>query len=70
MPTVHHDLAGLEKAKAVVKFCQEVSRPPCAVNLHYYGLKKQKTDAEDNILLGIASKGLEIYEVRTVPIML
>lgn len=62
MPGMHNDLAGLDRTEAVYRFCREVSQQP-SVNLHLYGLRKQKGDSNDSVYLGICARGLEVYEV-------
>ena len=63
MPQMHRDLHGMTKMEAQMHYIKDVSAPPTAHNLHFYQLKKRKTDALGTAWLGICPKGLEIYEV-------
>lgn len=64
MPAMHADLSGMTKMEAQMHFIKDVSAPPAAHNLHFYRLKKRKTDALGTAWLGICPKGIEIYEVN------
>ncbi|KAL4237397.1 FERM domain-containing protein 6 [Mactra antiquata] len=61
-PVVHRDLHSLSRSEAEWKFIKETSVPPSAHNLHFYRLRKKKTDKSWNAWLGICAKGIEIYE--------
>ncbi|XP_063426445.1 uncharacterized protein LOC134710159 [Mytilus trossulus] len=61
-PLIHQDLHNLSKSEAEFKFIREASISPAAYNLHFYRLKKRKTDKNWNAWLGICAKGIEIYE--------
>lgn len=62
-PIVHRDLHSLSRSEAEWRFIKETSSPPSAHNLHFYRLRKKKTDKAWNAWLGICAKGIEIYEV-------
>lgn len=64
MPSMHHDLEGLESYEARVRYCREASRAPCPVNMHLYRLRRNKTDTHDSIYLGITARGLELFEQK------
>lgn len=61
-PLIHQDLHNLSKSEAEFRFIREASVSPAAFNLHFYRLKKRKTDKNWNAWLGICAKGIEIYE--------
>lgn len=62
-PVVHRDLNSISRSEAEWRFIKETSVPPSAHNLHFYRLRKRKTDKVWNVWLGICAKGIEIYEV-------
>ncbi|KAH3847905.1 protein expanded-like [Dreissena polymorpha] len=61
-PVVHKDLHNVSKSEAEWRFIKETSQPPAAHNLHFYRLRKKKTDKTWNAWLGVCAKGIEIYE--------
>ncbi|XP_053395461.1 protein expanded-like [Mercenaria mercenaria] len=61
-PVVHRDLQSVSRSEAEWRFIKETSVPPSAHNLHFYRLRKKKTDKAWNAWLGICAKGIEIYE--------
>ena len=64
-PVVHRDLTSLSSSDAEWRYIKETSSPPSAHNLHFYRLRKKKTDKVWNAWLGICAKGIEIYEVTS-----
>ena len=64
MPAMHADLCGMTKMEAQMQYIKDVTAPPTAHNLHFYRLKKRKTDIIGTAWIGICPKGIEIYEVR------
>ena len=62
-PVVHRDLHSLPRSEAEWRFIKETSVSPAAHNLHFYRLKKKKTDKIFNAWLGICARGIEMYEV-------
>ncbi|WAR18754.1 FRMD1-like protein [Mya arenaria] len=63
-PVVHRDLRNLSRSEAEWRFIKETSSQPAAHNLHFYRLRKKKTDRVCNAWLGICAKGIEIYEKK------
>ena len=63
-PVVHRDLHNLPRSEAEWRFIKETSVSPAAHNLHFYRLKKKKTDKIFNAWLGICARGIEMYEVN------
>lgn len=61
-PVVHRDLHSLPRSEAEWRFIKETSVSPAAHNLHFYRLKKKKTDKIFNAWLGICARGIEMYE--------
>ncbi|OWF53755.1 uncharacterized protein LOC110445987 [Mizuhopecten yessoensis] len=61
-PLIHQDLQNLTKSEAKLRFIKEASLSPAAHNLHFYRLRKRKTDKRWNAWLGICARGIEIYE--------
>lgn len=61
-PLIHQDLMNLTKSEAKLRFIKEASLSPAAHNLHFYRLRKRKTDKRWNAWLGICARGIEIYE--------
>ena len=57
---MHSDLHLMESLKAMIRYCRELSHSPTSVNMHLQRLRKLKNDIDNNALLGIASKGLEL----------
>uniref|UniRef100_A0A7E4VHJ9 FERM domain-containing protein n=1 Tax=Panagrellus redivivus TaxID=6233 RepID=A0A7E4VHJ9_PANRE len=45
------------------QFCLEASRSPLPLNCHLYGLRRHKQDNQDNALLGITDKGVDMWDV-------
>ncbi len=62
---MHNDLAGMTKMEAQMNYIRDVSMQPTGHNLHFYKLKKRKTDSLGTAWLGICPKGIEIYEVQS-----
>lgn len=63
IPVIHKDLQNVTKSEAELRFIREASMSPAAHNLHFYRLRKRKTDKSCNAWLGVCAKGIEIYEV-------
>ncbi|KAK3600905.1 hypothetical protein CHS0354_013282 [Potamilus streckersoni] len=61
-PVVHKDLHNVPRSEAEWRFIKETTVSPAAHNLHFYRLKKRKTDKTWNAWLGICAKGIQIYE--------
>ena len=68
-PVVHKDLRNLSRSEAELRYIRETSTEPCSHNLHFYTLRKKKTDKACNAWLGICAKGIEIYEVMFIVTM-
>lgn len=62
IPVIHKDLQNVTKSEAELRFIREASMSPAAHNLHFYRLRKRKTDKSCNAWLGVCAKGIEIYE--------
>ena len=63
MPSFHKELGSLSRVEAQMRFIKDISSPPTSHNLHFYQLKKRKTDTMGTAYLGICPKGIEIYDV-------
>ncbi|XP_061173033.1 protein expanded-like [Saccostrea echinata] len=61
-PVIHQDLQNVTKSEAELRFIREASMSPAAHNLHFYRLRKRKTDKTCNAWLGVCAKGIELYE--------
>ncbi|GAB1597483.1 flocculation protein FLO11-like [Argonauta hians] len=64
-PKMHKEQHDVTRNEAELKFIRESIKYPAAHNLHFYRLKKKKTDKIWNAWLGICPKGVEIYEEMT-----
>ena len=62
-PVLHKDLHNMTRSLAKLKFIREVSGPPSEHNLHFYKVKRKKTDKVTNMWLAICAKGVQVYEV-------
>ena len=62
-PLVHQDLHNMTRTDAELKYVRECSSPPGAHNLHFYRVRKKKTDKVCNTWLAICARGVEVYEV-------
>lgn len=69
-PKMHKEQQDVTKNEAELKYIRESIKYPAAHNLHFYRMKKKKTDKIWNAWLGICPKGVEIYEVSFHAIML
>ncbi|CAE1284780.1 unnamed protein product [Acanthosepion pharaonis] len=61
-PKMHKEQQDVTKNEAELKYIRESIKYPAAHNLHFYRMKKKKTDKIWNAWLGICPKGVEIYE--------
>ncbi|KAK7506980.1 hypothetical protein BaRGS_00001831 [Batillaria attramentaria] len=61
-PLVHRDLHNVTRTDAELKYIREGSSPPGAHNLHFYRVRKKKTDKACNTWLAICARGVEVYE--------
>lgn len=61
-PLVHQDLHNVTRTDAELKYVREGSSPPGAHNLHFYRVRKKKTDKACNTWLAICARGVEVYE--------
>ena len=64
MSKLHKDRNDMPRYDAQMAFIKEISVDSAAHNLHFYRLKKRKTDLQQKSWLGICPAGIEIYEVR------
>lgn len=62
-PLMHQDQLNVTRSEVEFRFIKEASQPPSSHNLHFYRLKKRKTDRVWNAWLGICIKGIEIFKV-------
>ncbi|CAL1526866.1 unnamed protein product [Lymnaea stagnalis] len=62
MPTVHKDLNNMTRNDAELRYIRNASMQPGAHNLHFYTVRKRKTDKAVNTWLAICAKGVEVYE--------
>ncbi|XP_059169810.1 protein expanded-like isoform X2 [Physella acuta] len=62
MPTIHKDLHNMTRNDAELRYIRNASTPPGAHNLHFYTVRKRKTDKAVNTWLAICAKGVEVYE--------
>lgn len=65
-PLVHRDLHNVTRTDAELKYVRECSSPPGAHNLHFYRVRKKKTDKVCNTWLAICARGVEVYEVGNI----
>ncbi|XP_050404239.1 uncharacterized protein LOC126820377 [Patella vulgata] len=61
-PQIHKDNRNLTRSDAELKYIKEASVIPSAHNLHFYRVKKKKTDKLWNTWLAVCPRGIEIYE--------
>lgn len=61
VPSMHHDQAGTTPACAQKAFIREATTTP-EHNMHFYRLKKTKTEHTPSIWLGVCTKGIYLYE--------
>ncbi|XP_076442408.1 uncharacterized protein LOC143281214 [Babylonia areolata] len=61
-PLVHQDMHNITRTDAELKYVRECSTAPGAHNLHFYRVRKKKTDKECNTWLAICPRGVEVYE--------
>uniref|UniRef100_A0A2C9KW49 FERM domain-containing protein n=1 Tax=Biomphalaria glabrata TaxID=6526 RepID=A0A2C9KW49_BIOGL len=62
LPTVHRDLHNMTKNDAELRYIRNASLHPGAHNLHFYTVKKRKSDKALNTWLAVCAKGVEVYE--------
>ncbi|XP_005093424.1 uncharacterized protein LOC101863416 [Aplysia californica] len=62
MPTIHKDLHNLTKNDAELRYIRNASMPPGGHNLHFYTVRKRKSDKVCDTWLAICAKGVEVYE--------
>lgn len=62
-PLIHHDMHNVTRTDAELKYIRECSTSPGAHNLHFYRVRKKKTDKLCNTWLAICARGVEVYEV-------
>ena len=68
-PLVHRDLHNVTRTDAELKYVRECSSPPGAHNLHFYRVRKKKTDKVCNTWLAICARGVEVYEVSRMSVV-
>lgn len=61
-PLVHRDLHNITRTDAELKYVREGSLAPGAHNLHFYRVRKKKSDNACNTWLAICARGVEVYE--------
>ncbi|KAL8590064.1 hypothetical protein ACOMHN_034295 [Nucella lapillus] len=61
-PLIHQDMHNVTRTDAQLKYVRECSTPPGAHNLHFYRVRKKKTDKACNTWLAICPRGVEVYE--------
>ncbi|XP_070578164.1 radixin-like isoform X2 [Ptychodera flava] len=60
IPAMHRDQRGMSKTEAHIEFIKHASS--CREHvMHFYSVKKNKSDSIPYILVGICTKGLQIY---------
>ncbi|ESO87708.1 hypothetical protein LOTGIDRAFT_127244 [Lottia gigantea] len=64
-PKIHQENRNLTRPDAELKYIKEASISPSAHNLHFYRVRKKKTDKVLNTWLGICPRGIEVYEEET-----
>ncbi|KAH9492923.1 FERM domain-containing protein 6 [Bulinus truncatus] len=62
LPTIHKDLHNMTRNDAELRYIRYASTQPGAHNLHFYPVKKRKSDKTLNTWLAICAKGVEVYE--------
>ncbi|CAG5129827.1 unnamed protein product [Candidula unifasciata] len=62
LPTLHRDLHNMTRNDAELRYIRNASMPPGALNLHFYMVRRRKTDRTCNTWLAICAKGVEVYE--------
>lgn len=61
VPSMHRDQKGTTPALAQKAFIREAASTP-EHNMHFYRLKKTKTEQTPSIWLGVCTKGIHLYE--------
>ncbi|XP_006812213.2 protein expanded-like [Saccoglossus kowalevskii] len=60
VPEMHKDQRGLSKTEAQVEFIKQATS--CLEHvMHFYSVKKNKSDSMPYVLIGVCTKGLQIY---------
>ena len=63
MPTIHRDRHNMTKNDAELRYIRHASTSPGAHNLHFYTVRKRKSDKVSDTWLAVCAKGVEVYEV-------
>lgn len=61
-PVIHQDLHNMTRNEAELRYIRSSSLPPGAHNLHFYTVRKRKTDKTCNTWLAVCAKGVDVYE--------
>ena len=61
---MHQENSHLTSTGAQAKFCNQLSNDDCPFNMHLYNLYKTKEESSGVVCMGVAPKGLLIFDLR------